>query len=152
MIRSSARHIKLEFGVVRLGSGKRRSCLFGEHCQTNPVLANAAARFNMQCWHLRQDSNLRPSEKSARPFLKGQTTSESQQRRRCMQHQIEAVARWAAVLRDASADVVMTERVAGHGDAMWREEFPVMVASAFGGPSFARPVRHAITGHAAGGR
>jgi enterochelin esterase-like enzyme len=42
-------------------------------------------------------------------------------------------ARWAAALRDAGADVVMSERVAGHDDAMWRKEFPLMVAWAFGG-------------------
>ncbi len=41
-------------------------------------------------------------------------------------------ARWASALRDAGADVVMSERVAGHDDAMWREEFPLMVAWAFG--------------------
>ena len=32
----------------------------------------------------------------------------------------------AAALRDASADVVMTERVGSHGDSFWREEFPLM--------------------------
>jgi enterochelin esterase-like enzyme len=42
-------------------------------------------------------------------------------------------ARWAVALGDAAADVVMTERIAGHDDAMWREEFPLMVAWAFGG-------------------
>jgi len=42
-------------------------------------------------------------------------------------------ARWAAALRDAGADVAMSERVAGHDDAMWREEFPLMVEWAFGG-------------------
>jgi enterochelin esterase-like enzyme len=42
-------------------------------------------------------------------------------------------ARWAAALRDAAADVVLTERIAGHDQAMWREEFPLMVAWAFGG-------------------
>jgi enterochelin esterase-like enzyme len=42
-------------------------------------------------------------------------------------------ARWAAALRDAGADVVMAERIAGHDHAMWREEFPLMVAWAFGG-------------------
>jgi enterochelin esterase-like enzyme len=42
-------------------------------------------------------------------------------------------ARWAAALRDAAADVVMTERIAGHDHAMWREGFPLMVAWAFGG-------------------
>ena len=40
--------------------------------------------------------------------------------------------RWAAALRDAGADVVMSERVASHGDALWRAEFPLMVAWAFG--------------------
>jgi enterochelin esterase-like enzyme len=40
--------------------------------------------------------------------------------------------RWAASLRDASADVLMTERVAGHDHTMWREEFPLMLAWAFG--------------------
>ncbi len=39
--------------------------------------------------------------------------------------------RWAAALRDAGADVVMSERVASHGDALWRGEFPLMVAWAF---------------------
>ena len=46
---------------------------------------------------------------------------------------LDNAARWAVALRDAGADVVMRERVAGHDDAMWREEFPVMVAWAFGG-------------------
>jgi enterochelin esterase-like enzyme len=40
--------------------------------------------------------------------------------------------RWADALRDAGADVVMTERDGSHGDAFWREEFPLMVAWAFG--------------------
>jgi S-formylglutathione hydrolase FrmB len=40
--------------------------------------------------------------------------------------------RWAEALRAAGADVVMTERVGSHGDAFWREEFPLMVAWAFG--------------------
>jgi enterochelin esterase-like enzyme len=40
-------------------------------------------------------------------------------------------ARWADALHDAGADVVMTERVGSHGDAFWREEFPLMVAWAF---------------------
>jgi len=40
--------------------------------------------------------------------------------------------RWAVALRDAGADVVMSERVASHGDALWRGEFPLMVAWAFG--------------------
>ncbi len=41
-------------------------------------------------------------------------------------------ARWADALRDSGADVVMTERVGSHGDPFWREEFPLMVAWAFG--------------------
>ena len=40
--------------------------------------------------------------------------------------------RWAVALRDAGADVVMSERVASHGDPFWEEEFPLMVAWAFG--------------------
>jgi enterochelin esterase-like enzyme len=46
---------------------------------------------------------------------------------------LDNAARWAAALRDAGADIVMSERVAGHDVAMWREEFPLMVAWAFGG-------------------
>ena len=45
---------------------------------------------------------------------------------------LENAARWAAALRDAGADVVMTERVGSHGDEFWRQEFPLMVAWAFG--------------------
>jgi enterochelin esterase-like enzyme len=45
---------------------------------------------------------------------------------------LENATRWADALRDARADVVMTERVGSHGDAFWREEFPLMVAWAFG--------------------
>jgi len=41
-------------------------------------------------------------------------------------------ARWADALRDAGADVVMTERAGSHGDAFWREELPLMVTWAFG--------------------
>lgn len=40
--------------------------------------------------------------------------------------------RWADALRDAGADVVMTERVGGHGDPFWAQEFPRMIAWAFG--------------------
>jgi predicted esterase len=40
--------------------------------------------------------------------------------------------RWADGLRDAGADVVMNERAGSHGGAFWREEFPLMVAWAFG--------------------
>jgi pimeloyl-ACP methyl ester carboxylesterase len=40
--------------------------------------------------------------------------------------------RWADALRDAGADVVMTHRAGSHGGTFWREEFPLMVAWAFG--------------------
>jgi enterochelin esterase-like enzyme len=40
--------------------------------------------------------------------------------------------RWAKAFRDAEADVLMTERVGSHGGAFWRQEFPRMVAWAFG--------------------
>jgi enterochelin esterase-like enzyme len=40
--------------------------------------------------------------------------------------------RWADALRDADADVLMNERAGSHGGAFWREEFPLMVAWAFG--------------------
>ena len=45
---------------------------------------------------------------------------------------LENATRWATALRDAGADVFMTERVGSHGDAFWQEEFPLMVAWAFG--------------------
>lgn len=45
---------------------------------------------------------------------------------------LENATRWAAALCAGGAEVVMSERVAGHDDAMWREEFPLMVAWAFG--------------------
>ena len=45
---------------------------------------------------------------------------------------LENATRWATALRDAGADVFMTERVGAHGDAFWQEEFPLMVAWAFG--------------------
>jgi enterochelin esterase-like enzyme len=44
----------------------------------------------------------------------------------------ENAARWADALRDAGADVVMTERDGSHGDAFWRDELPLMAAWAFG--------------------
>ncbi|HWE48652.1 MAG TPA: alpha/beta hydrolase-fold protein [Bryobacteraceae bacterium] len=40
--------------------------------------------------------------------------------------------RWAEALRAADGDVVMNERAGSHGGAFWREEFPLMVAWAFG--------------------
>jgi enterochelin esterase-like enzyme len=45
---------------------------------------------------------------------------------------LENARRWADALRDAGADVVMIERSGSHGSAFWREEFPPMVAWAFG--------------------
>ena len=45
---------------------------------------------------------------------------------------LENATRWAAALRDADADVVMTERVGSHGGAFWQEELLLMVAWAFG--------------------
>jgi pimeloyl-ACP methyl ester carboxylesterase len=46
---------------------------------------------------------------------------------------LDNATRWAVALRDAGADVVMSKRVASHGNALWRGEFPLMVAWAFGG-------------------
>jgi enterochelin esterase-like enzyme len=45
---------------------------------------------------------------------------------------LENARRWADALRDAAADVVMYERTGSHGGAFWREEFPSMLAWAFG--------------------
>jgi len=45
---------------------------------------------------------------------------------------LENATRWADVLRDAGADVVMMERAGTHGGAFWQEEFPLMVTWAFG--------------------
>lgn len=41
-------------------------------------------------------------------------------------------ARWAAALRDQTAEVVMCERAAGHDGRMWQREFPLMIRWAFG--------------------
>jgi enterochelin esterase-like enzyme len=45
---------------------------------------------------------------------------------------LENANRWAVALRDAGADVVLSERDASHGSALWRGEFPLMAAWAFG--------------------
>jgi enterochelin esterase-like enzyme len=45
---------------------------------------------------------------------------------------LKNAARWADALRDAGADVVMEQRPGSHGDPFWQEEFPQMVAWAFG--------------------
>ena len=44
----------------------------------------------------------------------------------------ENATRWAAALREAGADVVMTERIGSHGGPFWRQELPSMVTWAFG--------------------
>jgi pimeloyl-ACP methyl ester carboxylesterase len=46
---------------------------------------------------------------------------------------LENAARWANALREANAEIVMTERAGAHGDPFWQEELPLMVAWAFGG-------------------
>jgi hypothetical protein len=45
---------------------------------------------------------------------------------------LENARRWMDALRRAGADVVMNERSGSHGGAFWRDEFPLMVAWAFG--------------------
>jgi enterochelin esterase-like enzyme len=45
---------------------------------------------------------------------------------------LDNATKWAEALRNGGADVVMKERVGSHGGAFWREEFPLMVAWAFG--------------------
>jgi enterochelin esterase-like enzyme len=45
---------------------------------------------------------------------------------------LKNAARWGKALRDAGADVVMHKRDGSHGDPFWQEEFPLMVAWAFG--------------------
>jgi enterochelin esterase-like enzyme len=45
---------------------------------------------------------------------------------------LENAIRWADALRHAGADVVTAERAGSHGAAFWKEEFPLMVAWAFG--------------------
>ncbi len=45
---------------------------------------------------------------------------------------LENANHWAIALRDAGGDVIMTKRAGSHGGTFWREEFPLMVAWAFG--------------------
>jgi enterochelin esterase-like enzyme len=45
---------------------------------------------------------------------------------------LDNAVRWATALRNAGTDVVLSERVAGHDEAMWRAELPLMVDWAFG--------------------
>lgn len=44
---------------------------------------------------------------------------------------LENATRWADALRDADADVVLTERPGNHGDPFWQAEFPLMITWAF---------------------
>jgi enterochelin esterase-like enzyme len=45
---------------------------------------------------------------------------------------LENAERWAGALLDAGADIVMQTRPGAHGGVFWEEEFPLMVAWAFG--------------------
>ena len=45
---------------------------------------------------------------------------------------LENATRWADALRDAGAEVVIEQRAGNHGDPFWADEFPLMVAWAFG--------------------
>lgn len=45
---------------------------------------------------------------------------------------LENATRWDQALREANADAVMVERDGEHGGPFWAEEFPLMVAWAFG--------------------
>jgi enterochelin esterase-like enzyme len=45
---------------------------------------------------------------------------------------LDNATRWADALRDADADVVMMQREGEHSASFWDEEFPLMVAWAFG--------------------
>ena len=45
---------------------------------------------------------------------------------------LENARKGETALRDAGADVVMHERAGSHGGEFWRQEFPRMVAWAFG--------------------
>jgi enterochelin esterase-like enzyme len=45
---------------------------------------------------------------------------------------LDNATRWAVALREAGADVVLSERPVSHGAKLWRDAFPRMVAWAFG--------------------
>jgi enterochelin esterase-like enzyme len=44
---------------------------------------------------------------------------------------LQNAARWARALKNAGGEVVLAQRDAGHGPALWRDEFPSMVEWAF---------------------
>jgi predicted esterase len=45
---------------------------------------------------------------------------------------LQNATRWAVALRAAGGDVETAERSGSHGDGFWQDEFPLMVAWAFG--------------------
>ena len=45
---------------------------------------------------------------------------------------LDNATQWSAALRDAGTDLVMHEQDVSHGAKLWRAEFPLMVAWAFG--------------------
>jgi pimeloyl-ACP methyl ester carboxylesterase len=45
---------------------------------------------------------------------------------------LDNATQWAAALREAGADVVLSERAVSHGTKEWRQDFPQMVDWAFG--------------------
>jgi enterochelin esterase-like enzyme len=45
---------------------------------------------------------------------------------------LENASRWAVALREAGADVVMSEKAVSHGATSWQQEFPLMLTWTFG--------------------
>jgi pimeloyl-ACP methyl ester carboxylesterase len=45
---------------------------------------------------------------------------------------LENATRWVRALREAGGEVVIKARAGSHGDVFWQQEFPLMVAWAFG--------------------
>lgn len=68
----------------------------------------------------------RPSAESPRPLPRTYLTAGTLE-----PWFVENATRWAAALRDAGADVVMTERLGNHGDPFWQAEFLQMITWAF---------------------
>jgi enterochelin esterase-like enzyme len=61
---------------------------------------------------------------------------------------LDNATRWANALRDAGAEVVMSEREVAHGAKLWRSNFPLMVAWAFGRrPEAGPPLRVRTAGY-----